>query len=61
LSQMNENAALPIVIRFADAEQLNESQRRMLETDMLSSDIAAMANPCPTAAKFDFSQPLLIV
>jgi len=61
LSQMNENAALPIVTRFADAERLNESQRCMLETDMLSSDIAAMANPFPTAAKFDFSQPLLIV
>ena len=61
LSQMNEKAALPIVTRFADAERLNESQRRMLEADMLSSDIAAMATPCPAAAKFDFSQPLLIV
>ncbi len=61
LSQMKEKATLPIVTRFADAEQLNESQRHMLEADMLSSDIAAMAAPLPTQAKFDFSQPLLII
>jgi len=61
LSHMKEKATLPIVTRFADAEQLNDHRRYMLEADLMASDIAAMASPCPSAVKFDFSHPLLIV
>ncbi len=61
LSHMKEKATLPVVTRFADAEQLNDHRRYMLEADLMASDIAAMAAPCPSAAKFDFSHPLLIV
>lgn len=61
LSRMNEKASLPIVTRYADAEQLSHSQRNMLETDLLASDIASMASSIPSPARFDFSRPLIIV
>lgn len=61
LSQLNEKASLPIVARYADAERLSSSQRSLMDTDMLAADIAAMGTADPSPAKFDFSQPLLIV
>ena len=61
LSQMKEKASLPIVTRFADTEQLNASQMRMMKTDLTASDIAAMASSIPSPARFDFSHPLIIV
>ena len=61
LSQMKEKASLPIVTRFADTEQLNAAQMRMMKTDLTASDIAAMASSIPSPARFDFSHPLIIV
>ena len=61
LSLINERASLPVVARYADAEQLDPPRRSMLNTDMLASDISAMATAFPSPARFDFSQPLLIV
>jgi len=61
LSQMNERAALPIVTRFADAEQLNPAQMNMLQTDLLASDVSAMGTFAPSPARFDFSHPLIVV
>ena len=61
LSQMNAKASLPIVTRFADTEQLNASQRSMMDTDLTASDIAAMASSAPSPARFDFARPLTIV
>lgn len=61
LSQLNEQAGLPVVTRYCDAEQLSPAQRSLFHTDMLASDISAMGTASPLPAKFDFSQPLLIV
>ena len=61
LSQMQEKAALPIVTRFADTEQLNPAQMNMLQADLLASDISAMGASAPSPARFDFSRPLIVV
>ena len=61
LSQMNRQATLPIVSRYADTEQLNSSQRSMLQTDLLASDTSPMASAVPSPARFDFSHPFMIV
>lgn len=61
LSQLSEKASLPVVARYADAEELTSSRRSLMDTDMLAADIAAMSTAAPSPARFDFSQPLLIV
>ncbi len=61
LSMLNEKSSLPVITRYGDSEKLSPAQRSLMESDLMAADIATMATAVPLPAKFDFSQPLLIV
>ena len=61
LSDMSKKASLPVIVKYSDTESLNEPQMALHQPDMLSAEIAPMAQPNSGAAKFDYSSPLLII
>lgn len=61
LSSLSQNAAVPVVTKYADAAQLNPAQRQRFEGDILAAEIAYLATQSPHGAPFDFGEPLLIV
>lgn len=61
LSALGQNAAVPVVTKFADAARLSPAQRRLFEQDRLAAETASLAAQSPQPAPFDFGEPLLLV
>ena len=61
LSELQENAALPIVLRRSDAESLPFNAKQTLELTRRASLIRALACPGNASCRDDFSHRLVII
>lgn len=61
LSELQENAALPIVLRRSDAESLPFNAKQTLELTRRASLIRALACPGNVSCRDDFSHRLVII
>ena len=61
LSELQENAALPIVLRRSDAESLPFNAKQTLELTRRASLIRALACPGNASCREDFSHRLVII
>lgn len=61
LSELQENAALPIVLRLSDAESLPFNAKQTLELTRRASLIRALACPGNVSCRDDFSHRLVII
>lgn len=61
LSELQECASLPVILRYSDAEALPPAARRTLELSRRASLVRALACPGDMSCRDDFSHRLVIV
>jgi len=62
LKQMENNAKAPLILNLKNStDNLSETGRRLLEREIIATDIYNLAAPYPMVKNFEYTQPLVIV
>lgn len=61
LGRLCQASRLPVIRRYADAQNLTPAQERFFQLDRFAAELAPLAALQPQPAPFDFGQPLFIL